>query len=231
MKIRASRIAGIMTEPKLKSEAGKLSQTAKSYIEELYIFNTFGRSKDTDNKYTQKGVAVEPASIELYNSVCGKNVMKNILGYQNEFITGTPDIVTDSRVIDIKSSWSIHTFPFFDDKAGDKYYWQMQGYMWLTGHEVADVVYCLVDTPEDIISDEARKLAYRGFMIEEALDIVKSEMTYSDIPADHRVKVFHVFRNQEDINKIAEKVELCREYYNSLEKKIEAIKRINNRRQ
>jgi len=219
LKIRCSSLPKIMTQPKLKADkdAGKLSETAKSYIEELFISYRYGRSKYTSNKYTNKGIVVEQDSIDLYNRLNGTEFVKNSLCYQNEFITGTPDIIASNAVIDIKSSWDIFTFPMFNDDAWKDYYWQMQGYMMLTGKEVAKVVYCLTNADDDTIFGEAKKLYYNQG-IEEAIEIKRAELTYDDIIDSERVREFIVFRSQEDINKISEQVEKCRVYYKKIGK-------------
>ncbi|HNX08388.1 MAG TPA: hypothetical protein PKL96_12460, partial [Bacteroidales bacterium] len=58
IKIRASQVGQIMAEPKLKSdkEAGLLSETAKTYIKQLYRESKYNRRKGLVNKYIEKGL-------------------------------------------------------------------------------------------------------------------------------------------------------------------------------
>ncbi len=69
MKIRCSSLGKIMTAPRSKSEV--LSQTAKSYIEELAKEHLFGIKKVFKSRYTDKGNEVEEKAIELTEEVLG----------------------------------------------------------------------------------------------------------------------------------------------------------------
>ncbi len=64
MKIRCSSLGKIMTAPRSKSEV--LSQTAKSYIEELAKEHLFGIKKVFKSRYTDKGNEVEEKAKELF---------------------------------------------------------------------------------------------------------------------------------------------------------------------
>ena len=103
----------------------------------------------------QKGIDCEQASIDLLNTAefrFSKPYIKNTERKSNDWITGECDIYDpESRLIrDIKTSWSMYTFPLFDTECKD-YEWQMRGYMWLWDCDTASVDYCLVDTPEHLI--------------------------------------------------------------------------------
>ncbi len=69
---------------------------------------------------------------------------------------------TPGGILDIKCSYEAHTFPFFEDEIPTKdYYYQLQGYMWLTGKDEALLCYCLIDTPLQIVRDEIRREHWR----------------------------------------------------------------------
>jgi hypothetical protein len=53
----------------------------------------------------------ELESINLLNSVRFENYEKNDQRIENDFITGECDIITNESIIDIKTSWSLDTFP------------------------------------------------------------------------------------------------------------------------
>lgn len=218
-KIRASAIGHIMTEPRTKSEV--LSETCKTYLREWWVSEKYGRRKDFANKFTDKGNAVEEDSITLLSVADGVVYLKNEHHYSDSHITGTPDIVTDNEVIDIKSSWDIFTFhkSKFDRKLDNGYWWQVQGYMALTGKESARVVFCLVDTPEWLINEEKRRYAYRNgdsIDITAGLDEIGRNMTFSDIPPNERIATFYATADTESIAAIRQRVEQCREYLNTL---------------
>jgi len=57
-------------------------------------------------------------------------LFKNEENFTNEWLTGTPDVVTDQVLIYVKNSWSGSTFPWLDkpDECPNKdYFYQLQG--------------------------------------------------------------------------------------------------------
>jgi hypothetical protein len=158
-KFRASSLGLIMTDPKGKDEV--LSVGAKTEIERLAKQFVYGYDEVVTSKYMDKGIQVEDKSIELYNSVFFTSHVKNTERKSNEWITGECDILTPSKIIDIKSSWSLATFPATSKAGQDKQYeWQGRAYMWLWDVPEFEVAYCLVNTPDELISWEDPKLHY-----------------------------------------------------------------------
>jgi hypothetical protein len=91
--------------------------------------------------------------------------------------------------------------------------------MWLTGKQKSLLVYCLVNTPLDMVQDEIRRAHWNANLLEESLDLideVQKRHNFDHIPDNRRVKVFEVERDDEVIEQIKERVELCREYYETL---------------
>lgn len=153
LKIRASQLGLIMTEPKSKSEV--LSVGAKTYIKKLAKEFVYGYDEVITSKYMDKGIQVEDESIALYNRVFLTDYSKNTERKTNDWITGECDIFTGSKVIDIKSSWSLATFPCFKEDATDKQYeWQLRAYMMLWNCNEAELAYCMVSTPDELIKYE-----------------------------------------------------------------------------
>jgi hypothetical protein len=208
-----------MTSPRSKSEI--LSQTAKTYVEEQVLLAKYGIVKTFNSRYTDKGNLVEDESIKLASEVLELGfILKNDEHFSNDWVTGTPDVNTDSLILDVKSSWDATTFPFFATEIPTKdYYYQLQGYMWLTGKQKSLLVYCLVNTPLDMVQDEIRRAHWNANLLEESLDLideVQKRHNFDHIPDNRRVKVFEVERDDEVIEQIKERVELCREYYETL---------------
>jgi hypothetical protein len=208
-----------MTAPRSKSEV--LSQTAKTYVEELAKEHLFGIKKVFKSRYTDKGNEVEEKAIELTEDVLGFEFLtKNENYYQNDYIKGTPDIITTSLVIDVKSSWSGDTFPFFETELPNKdYYYQVMGYMWLTGKKNALISYCLINTPEEIVNDEIRRTAWGKYEIEPSEETIRDVValhSFDHIPKDRRVKAFHVEYNEGVVNEMKTRIEHCRTYFNEL---------------
>lgn len=158
-KFRCSSIGKLMASPTAAAiKAGEiLSVGAKTYIRELAKQEIFGVDFDFSNKYTEKGIEVEPDSIALLNRVRGLNLTKNEERRTNDYITGECDLFDDTqrRGHDLKSSWSIETFPGWPvDAINSTYEWQMRGYMWLWDADEWEINYALVDTPERLIGYE-----------------------------------------------------------------------------
>lgn len=219
MKIRCSAIGKLMSTPRSKGEI--LSETAKTYIQDLFKEKELGIAREFWSRYTDKGIQMEDEAIDFAGQVLGWDfVVKNEQGYENDWITGTPDVITKDLLADIKCSWDGTTFPLFDTELKNKdYYWQLQGYMWLTGLEQAELVYCLMDTPHQIVEDEVRRAHWKAGLIDEDLDLreaVQSQHTFDHLPNNLRVKRFIIRKDEEAIEKIKEKIELAREYYEQL---------------
>jgi hypothetical protein len=219
MKIRCSSIGKIMTNPKTKGET--LSQTTKTYLQELAVQEVYGIRKEFSSRYTDKGNEVEELSIALCNDVLNLGfIYKNEEHYSNEWIAGTPDVNTNEILLDVKSSWDATTFPFFDTELKNKdYFYQLQGYMWLTEKQESLLCYCLIDTPLQIVEDEIRREHWKASLIEESLDLrafVQAKHTFGHIPKEKRVKTFIIQKDDVVIEAIKTRIEECREYYNEL---------------
>ncbi|MGJ7497503.1 hypothetical protein ACSFA8_20845 [Variovorax sp. RT4R15] len=156
IKFRCSSIGKLMTEPKTQKE-GPLSVGAKTYIRELAAQEIFGVDFEVSSKQMEKGILVEQDSIDLLNRVRGLALVKNVERRSNDFITGECDLFDPAalRGHDVKSSWSVATFPIATVDCEDKLYeWQMRGYMALWDADEWEVNYCLVDTPERLVGFE-----------------------------------------------------------------------------
>ena len=151
---RCSSLGKLMTDPRTKSET--LSETAKSYIQDLFKEREFGIYKEFSSRYTDKGLEMEDEAIQFASEVLGWDfVVKNETRFNNEWITGEPDINTDSLLADIKCSWNAFTFPLFEKEIPNKdYYYQLQVYMHLTGCRKAVLTYVLLNTPEELTYEE-----------------------------------------------------------------------------
>ena len=212
MKFRCSSIGKLMTEPRSKSE-GVLSVGAKTYIRELAAQEIFGVDFEVSSKYIEKGIEAEGDSIDLLNSVRGLSLVKNTERRDNEFITGECDLFDDDakRGHDIKTSWSIATFPIIVADCEDKLYeWQMRGYMALWDADEWEVNYCLVDTPDRLIGFEPMQLH-----------------VVSHLPEWMRVTTWTVKRDLDKEAAIYEKVKAANEYLKLVINEFDATHAIN----
>jgi hypothetical protein len=192
-KIRASATKSIMTNPRSKSET--LSETCKNYLEEWVKESIYGVRKNIKSKYLTKGISVEDEAIEYYSEIAKLGfVLKNQDRFEDEFFTGTPDLITGDTVYDFKSSWDCFTFPLFDTEPDKGYWMQLQVYMELTGLKKAKLVYTLQNTPDELEYDEP--------------------MDYSNVPSHLRIKEFSFDYDPDFILSVKERVLECREYVN-----------------
>ena len=226
-KIRCSAIGKIMTDPRAKSET--LSETTKTYCRTWLTEKVYDRRIDVTSKQMDKGNTMEGVAIDFAANIVEPGALwfKNEDKFSDEYMAGTPDVLTADTVFDIKCPWSFATFPLFEPELPNKeYYWQLQGYMALTGRQSAAILYVLTDAPEHILLDEARKLSYQrglGGDTTETIDEVRHLLTYPDVADGLKFKRFDVGRDEEAIQKIRDRVSLCREYIQSLLVKIENV--------
>jgi hypothetical protein len=219
-KFHPSQIGKLMTNDRSGKQPG---ETCKAELLEIWIESTYGRCRDFTNKYTEKGTLVEEASITLYSKQKKKFYKKNIETFENEWFIGTPDIITPTEVIDIKSSWSLFTFYDNIQKKVDKNYeLQLQAYMRLIPRPVAKLAYVLVDTPLFILEQEKTRFRYKFEEIDPdinpayvaGIEQIEKNGTFDDIPEKDRWIEFTV--EERDLADVYERLTWCREFLNKL---------------
>jgi hypothetical protein len=211
-RIRASATSDIMGYPdKAEVPAGAITYLKKWVKEQLY-----SKKKEFTSKYTDKGTQAEPEAIEFASDYFQWGMVeKNEERFFNDFAEGTPDIILNLSIEDLKCSWDCFTFPLFDEKVDLGYWWQLQTYMWLTGKEKAGLIYSLMDAPDNIIEQEAKRLSAKNGLDEIDLEIweqVKESMTYSHLPDHLRIKRYEIARDDKAIEQIETRVKACRVY-------------------
>jgi hypothetical protein len=145
MKWHPSSIGKIMTNARSKSEV--LSETAKSYIKSIAKQDFYGYNIELNNKYIIKGIEQEQNSIDLVNAVRFTDYKKNKVRLETELMTGECDILLDDTIIDIKTSWSLETWPAtVEDGDESLYEWQGRAYMYLYDRPSFELIYCMVST-------------------------------------------------------------------------------------
>jgi hypothetical protein len=186
-KIRPSQCGKIMASSRKK---GGLSKTAKSYVDQWIKERIYGYRNEISSKYLDKGNQVEDESIDFIAKHLNlKGIKKNEKKFENDFIVGTPDVITKDTVIDMKNSWDCFTFPLLDNEIPNKdYFYQLQCYMALTGKKKAKLVYTLMNTPEDLVK----------------YDLMSHN--YDEIDPKYRIKVFDIERDEDVIDEIRKRV-------------------------
>lgn len=208
-----------MAELRAKQTDIELPQGVKSYCQDWVKEQEYNRRKEFQSKYTQKGLIMEDDGIDMIGRKIGEtHIVKNELFYENEFMTGTPDIILFDTIADNKCSWDCFTFPLFEQEIPNMdYWWQGQGYMHLTGCSSYKLCYTLVDTPIHLIQKQAYYYASdNGFNVDDVLPEFIEKMTYGKIDEKMKIKVFDFDYDPQAIKKIEERVLLCRNYITSL---------------
>jgi len=152
-KLTSSTIYNLMTEPKLKSEAGQLSASTKKYLTLKLAERLTGVQREFTSNATTHGLELENEAIRFYEGKTGNKV--NPSGYIekiNGLYGGTPDgLIEGGGIIQVKCPYQysnhinngkIEGQEYFK-KNYKKYYWQCQSDMIVTESEFCDYVsYC-----------------------------------------------------------------------------------------
>lgn len=219
IKFRCSRVGDLMTESRSKNG---LSETAKAFIIDTYLLNEYGYNEPISSIPMRKGVMMESEALKLIDTVLKDKHLRITsqkrqdaglqVNYENDYLTGTPDVVLYDSVEDIKISDSISTFVKSDLKP--VYYWQLMAYMALTDRRNARLIYCLLPDPVEIMEAKIKKLSYQ---IDNAEEVVcRNNEAILKIPVNKRIKTFEFAYEQEKIDSLYNRIEQAREYYNEL---------------
>ena len=73
---RCSSLGKLLTAPRNKSEV--LSETTKSYLQQIHKETIFKRKKDISSKYMEKGILGEEKSLTAYSSYINKPFFSTI---------------------------------------------------------------------------------------------------------------------------------------------------------
>ena len=222
---RCSSAGSLLTEPKSKADkdAGKLSETAKTLVQSMWLERKFGYREFVNNEYMDKGLSMEQDSMSLVQSVLGGEFrVKNREKFSNEFVIGTPDIILSNCIEDIKTSWSLRTF--FESEPSTLYKVQAQCYMALKGIKSYRLIYCLVPNTKEMVINECERLAFkfgRNYenedYIEQCQQIQRNTDLINEIPPNQRIKIFNFSYDEAMIETLYSKIIKAREYYDSLE--------------
>jgi len=147
-KITASRFNDVMTAPKTKAdrEAGKLSQTAETYLLEKIVERLTGeRVNLAANVAMQWGTKWEPDAIAVYQDVTGHEVRAVGFAVSNILpdVGGSADgLVYETGMIETKCPFNpvVHLRTVRSLAIPREYVAQVQGLLWVTEREWCDFV-------------------------------------------------------------------------------------------
>lgn len=157
-------VKAIQAKPKAKRTAEEnkllddlleqtLPQGAVTFLDKMVSQKLLNWHDDFDFNTLEKGRVCEEESIELYNDLNDEFYIKNVERITKGNLTGECDIIDRSKslVIDIKTAYSKKTYPL-NLKLSSLYEWQLRAYMYLYEVDNAELAYCLVDTPQELIN-------------------------------------------------------------------------------
>ena len=214
-----------MTEPKTvkAKEAGELSETTKTFVEEMWLEREWRYSEPVMTDEMMKGLLNEQDSLQLVqHNLKGEFRIKNTTSFKNEFICGTPDIILKNEdcVEDVKTSWGLKTF--FHAELEKNYYWQGIGYMALTGKKHYRLIYCLTNTPNELVEAQKINIYYKFGCDEEnphyqkMSEQIMQNHNFDHVPIEKKIKVFAFDFSESDYELLKNRIIKAREYYNGL---------------
>lgn len=194
--IRASMVGDLMSYP----EKDALPDGAKTKLDKI-ISQKLMNWCDVEFDFftTEKGKRCENDSIELYNEFTDEFYIKNVDRITIGNLTGECDILDKEKdlVIDIKTSYSKATHPIVL-RMSKLYEWQLRAYMHLYDVNSAELAYCLVNTPDDLI---AKKDPIDWHIVD-------------DVSQHLRVRTLRIERCQIKEDQMLKRIELSMNYVN-----------------
>jgi len=191
-KIRASSAGTMLTNPRSKTET--IAVTVKTFLQDWLKEQIYGFRKEIKSKYLTKGLKLEDTAIDkTIEWLDIPFTIKNETHFEDEYFTGTPDLIVDGIVYDTKCSWDAFTFPLFDETIPTMdYFYQLQVYMHLTGNRSAKLVYVLLNTPDELTYEQKHN--------------------YDELDKKYRIKTYDVEYDEKIITELQSRCVAAREY-------------------
>lgn len=204
----------------------KLSEGAKTYIEDVFYGHKFDFQANFSNKFTQKGNEKELFSISVLNKYLGVFGAKNEKHFENDYIQGTPDVILSkpNAVIDAKNVYYPKGLGIFENGELTNRIWQIHGYNYLLGKSTGYVARILVNPPDHLIEKEAwalwKSAENIGAPDEDFIDEVRAMYDFEGKqPINKRVRLYRVDTTDYEVKLIKTWVGLARDYYAELEQR------------
>ena len=210
---------------------GGVSKLKDIYIKEKWHKEIVNGAKDYVPAVLN-GTLSEDKSLALISELDGITYKKHKSLIKNRYLKGILDCYLGKslkkieKVTDIKTAASMQSLLSLikDEETTSKYYWQIMGYLAITGANEGEICHCLVSYSDRIINDEINKFLHRtknlgfdGEYIDAQIHRIKFNMTFDEIPIEQRVVRFNVQRDEDAIKNIYEKVKFCRKWLNNFD--------------
>lgn len=192
-----------------------LGETAKSACRNIVLKNIYGGLEEVESDATRHGNQFEPLAIMQYGELIGanragehlqfrKNLERRTLNLGTElnpyYLSGEPDVVFDNIIWDIKCPFSISNFEQQTRQPVLDYILQVHGYMLLFNLEKAIILTCLfrnknikIDT---IFDNTPRALRYHAYEIDRDEDLIDAIKCRLELCAQYAQKVQKEYSQQ-----------------------------------
>lgn len=213
----------------------ELSDTAKEFVQENWLWNEKGFYEEKNTYPIQKGNFNEQESISMLSRHTGNLHLSETKRIYKDNLTGLCDTRGTFNgkkiVFDIKNSWNPKTF--MNAGISKLYDWQGETYMNLYDADEFWLVYTLTDCPRHIV-DRQKEALWRKFQdesmtieeqqllseqIEPLLQQIENNLVYSDsgrYTEEERIKIYKFERNPEKMKLLKERIPAALDYYQSL---------------
>lgn len=235
--IRTIKDGGSLTEPqrkvfaKLKAKRDapvELSDTAKGFVNNIWLFDKKGFWKDLHTAPIKKGHFGEEDSITLLSDVDDTIYFKNKERKTVGNLTGECDVFTEidgkKVVMDVKCSWDPDTFMKAD--LTKLYEWQGRTYMHLYDADEFWLRWCLIDCPPHIYEQQRWYLRKDYDIIDDDLakfkplfDQLDRNLLYStndQYTKEERVKTIKLTRDDDIFQGLLDRIPAAVRYYKSI---------------
>jgi hypothetical protein len=204
----------------------QMSDTVKSCILKTYLAEKYGFRRVITSPEITKGLLREDEAIALYGEVKGLFLMKNEIHFENDYIKGTPDALDTisglDTVLEFKTSYDFESFFLMDrEKALKNYFWQVMGYMRLTGRPTARLVFVYLPPTEADIANELYRISFTFPEGTQRFIEIESQLRSNasiDLTSEERIKEYIINFDEGLAIEIERRVELAGNYLNKFKK-------------
>ena len=213
----------------------ELSDTAKSFVRENWLWNEKGFYKSIKTDFTDKGIFNEEEGISLLSEVTGNFYKKNAVRKYKGNKTGECDIEfkTEGKkiILDVKNCWDAKTF--INAKPDKLYDAQGDTYLDLYDADEFWLCYTLTDCPPHLLNKQKERLfnEYRDYSmtveemqgledkLQPMFEQIERNLVYSNsqlYTKEERVKIIKYVRCDERIKAIDERIPHALDYYQTI---------------
>jgi hypothetical protein len=213
----------------------ELSDTAKQFIDDTWLWNEKGFFKKIKSPYIDKGIFGEEVGIDLLTELDGNFYAKNTERKTKGNLTGHCDINTkiDSKKIiqDVKCCWDAKTFK--NAEWTKLYEWQGRTYLDLYDADEFWLRYVLIDCPPHLVQREKERLWRQYYdesmsmeeaqrleeMMKPMFEQIERNLVYSsnsNYTLEERVKTYKITRDDVVFKQLLDRIPDALKYYNSI---------------